>query len=109
MKSLLLFIILVTSSVSINLNKKLFAPLSNDIIDFVNTFGSTWKAEVSKFHYWPLESFKKLLGVPLDNFIKPKIFPTIKSKQRRLQDLPGKIIYFSLFFLISLTTLKKLT
>ena len=92
MKSFLIFIILVTSVVSINLNIKTFSPLSNDIVDFVNTFGSTWTAEESKFLSWPLESFKKLLGVPLDHFKRPKILPIIMSSNRHNRNLPGKII-----------------
>jgi len=37
-------------------------PLSDEIVDFVNKLDTTWKAEVTKFHTWELESFKKTLG-----------------------------------------------
>ena len=39
-----------------------FAPLSDEIVEYVNNIKTTWKAEKSKFHSWELAAFKKTLG-----------------------------------------------
>ncbi len=41
---------------------KSFAPLSDEMVDYVNNLKTTWKAEKTKFHSWDLAAFKKTLG-----------------------------------------------
>jgi cathepsin B len=53
-------------------------PLTDDIVNHINSLHTTWTAEKNKFHSWSLKSFKKLLGVPLSHIGKPSRLPAIE-------------------------------
>lgn len=59
---ILVSVLLIGAASGISLNGKLLAPLSDDIVHYVNKLGTTWQAEKSKFHSWNLKAFKKTLG-----------------------------------------------
>lgn len=54
--------ILLISMLLVAVSATDFAPLSEDIVHFVNKIKTTWTAEKSKFHSWDLSAFKKTLG-----------------------------------------------
>jgi len=47
-------------------------PLSDEIVEYINSIKTTWKAEKNKFHQWELKQFKRTLGVPMDAISGPK-------------------------------------
>jgi len=55
-------IILLISMLLVAVSARDFAPLSDDIVHFVNKIKTTWTAEKTKFHSWDLQAFKKTLG-----------------------------------------------
>lgn len=87
MKSLTLLSILVVAVCAEGLAKPSFAPLTDEIVDFVNNLQTTWKAEKTKFHSMKLESFKRLLGVPLEHIGKPsKLEKLVHENIRSIPD-----------------------
>ena len=75
MKFILLAILVVAVSA------KDYEPLSKEHVDYVNQIGTTWKAEVNKFHSWKLEAFKRTLGVPVSAIGAPSKLPNLVHKQ----------------------------
>jgi len=53
----------------------LFDAASDDMISYINSIDTTWKAGESKFKSWPLKSIKRLMGVPIDHIGKPSSLP----------------------------------
>jgi len=43
--------------------KEQLAPLSEEMISYINENAKTWKAGPSKFDSWPMKSIKRLMGV----------------------------------------------
>ena len=66
---------------------KAFAPLSENMVNYINKVSTTWKAETNKFHSWSLESVKRLLGVPLSHIGKPSRLPAI-NHEINVKDIP---------------------
>ena len=113
MKFTLILVICFVSVFARNVPEKpLLAPLSENIVNYVNKMETTWKviftnikhvviscfkeekiskAEVSKYHSWSVSAFKKLLGVPLEYINKPS-----RLNQRtfdvKLSDLPSNYL-----------------
>jgi len=77
---------LLVSLLIVAVTAKDFAPLSDDIVDYVNKIETTWKAEKNKFHEWELEAFKKTLGVPLEAIGKPSKLEEFSHEN--VEDLP---------------------
>jgi len=84
---ILVSVLLVGTVYGANLNRKLLAPLSNEMVHFINKLGTTWTAETSKFHSWSLSAFKRTLGVPLSHIGKPSKLEVLEHKVE-LQDIP---------------------
>jgi hypothetical protein len=78
-----IFIVIIASIASANNIQKL-APLSDEMVAHINKAQTTWKAEKNKFQSLPLNSVKKLLGVPLDQ--KPSRLK-VKKHEINLADL----------------------
>lgn len=77
MRGLIAFALLIVA-VSALPNNQLVKPLSADMVNYVNSLETTWKAEVNKFHSWSLDAVKKICGVPLSHIGKPsKLKPLI--------------------------------
>ena len=75
MKALILFTLL-TVAISARPNK-VHKPLTDEMVDHINSLKTTWRAEKNKFHDWSLKSFKKLLGVPLSYIGQPSKLPVL--------------------------------
>jgi cathepsin B len=76
-------VILTLCIVAINAlpnTKPLLKPLSNEIVDYVNSLSTTWKAEKNKFHSWSLDAVKKLMGVPVEYLKKSPSLAPIQHK-----------------------------
>jgi cathepsin B len=80
MKIFICVALLVSVASAINIQGKLLAPLSDDMVNYVNKVKTTWKAEKSKFDSWSLKSFKKILGVPLNYIGKPSRLEVIEHQ-----------------------------
>lgn len=80
MKIIICITLLVSVASAINIQGKLLAPLSDDMVNYVNKVKTTWKAEKSKFDSWSLKSFKKILGVPLNYIGKPSRLEVIEHQ-----------------------------
>ena len=78
MKGLIIFSLVIVAISA--LPNKVVKPLSEEMVDYINTVGTTWTAEKNKFHSWSLQSVKKLLGVPLDHIGKPSTLKPIVHK-----------------------------
>jgi cathepsin B len=87
MKIFICVALLLSVASAINIQGKLLAPLSDDIVNYVNKVQTTWKAEKSKFHSWSLKSFVKTLGVPLNSIGKPSRLDVNEHKVD-VSDLP---------------------
>ncbi len=63
------------------LDMPLFAPLSDDLINYVNKVSETWTAGKSKFDNWSLSSIKRLMGVPIGHksSLPMQVHKTVKS------------------------------
>lgn len=86
MKFFIAFLALACVASGLNLPKPMIAPLSDEMISYVNKVGRTWKADKSKFDDWSLKSIKRLMGVPLSHIGKPSKLEQIKQKVK--VDLP---------------------
>lgn len=80
-------VVLLITALIVAVSAKDFAPLSDEIVEFVNKLETTWKAEKTKFHEWNLESFKKTLGVPLSSMGVPSKLP--KYVHEKIENIPG--------------------
>lgn len=89
MKSLILIsVLIVAAAANIKTKGLKHRPLSDEIVDYVNRIGTTWKAEKTKFHSWNLKSFKKSLGVPISHIgAESKLGKFVHEK---IQDLPDE-------------------
>lgn len=76
--------IILISVLLVAVSAKDLAPLSDEIVDYVNSIQTTWKAEKTKFHSWNLKSFKKTLGVPLNAIGAPS-----KLEEKFYEDVSG--------------------
>ena len=85
MKTIIFVALILTLTSASNIQKKSLAPLSDEMINFINKAQSSWKAEKNKFQSWPFKSVKSLLGVPLN--YKP-IKLAVKRHEINLSDIP---------------------
>jgi len=58
---------------------KEFAPLSDEIVEHVNSLKTSWTAEKNKFHSWNLAAFKKTLGARGKQSKKSEIKETVEA------------------------------